>query len=161
MTDQQEPISSTGRRTFLVRTVLAIQTAMAAALAFVLGGAILGPGFRRREESWLRASALGALRDNEPVAVTLRVARQDGYAQVVDRTVVYLVKVGERDVRALSSTCTHLGCRTSYDRVTRRIVCPCHGGVFDVQGNVLEGPPSEPLAPLTTRIDGDNVLVQV
>jgi nitrite reductase/ring-hydroxylating ferredoxin subunit len=161
MTDQQQPIASMGRRNFLVRAIVALHGAMLAALAFVLGGAILSPSFRRREESWLRAASLGALRDNEPVAVTLRVSRQDGYAQVVDRTVVYLVKVGERDVRALSSTCTHLGCRTSYDRVTRHIVCPCHGGVFDVQGNVIEGPPSEPLAPLATRIDGGNVLVQV
>ena len=48
--------------------------------------------------------------------VTLRVTRQDGYSQVVDRTVVYLVRTGEQDVRAMQSTCTHLGCRTAYDR---------------------------------------------
>ena len=161
MTDQQQPMSDMGRRNFLVRVIAVVQGVMAAMLAFVLGGAVLAPSFRRREQSWLQATSLRALRDNEPLAVTLRVARQDGYAQVVDRTVVYLVKLGERDVRAFSSTCTHLGCRTSYDREARQIVCPCHGGVFDIQGNVLVGPPSEPLAALTTRIEDDQVLVQV
>jgi menaquinol-cytochrome c reductase iron-sulfur subunit len=159
MTDQ--PMHEMGRRSFLVRAISTVHAAMGATLAFILGGTILAPSFRRPESSWLRAGSLGSLRDNEAVPVTLRVARRDGYAQVVDSTVIYLVKMGERDVRALQSTCTHLGCRTSYDRESRRILCPCHGGVYDMQGNVLEGPPPTPLASLTTRIEDDQVLVQV
>ena len=93
--------------------------------------------------------------------VTLRVTRQDGYSQVVDRTVVYLVRTGEQDVRAMQSTCTHLGCRTAYDRKSKRILCPCHGGVFDSQGNVVDGPPPAPLPTLTTRVENGHVLVQV
>ena len=161
MTEQQQAIADPGRRNFLVRVITVVQGVMAATLVFVLGGTILAPSFRRRQESWLRASSLSALRENEPLAVTLRVARQDGYAQVVDRTIVYLVRLGEGDVRALSSTCTHLGCRTAYDRESRQIVCPCHGGIFDIHGNVVEGPPPEPLEPLKTRIENDEVFVQV
>lgn len=134
---------------------------MGAVVAFVLGATTLAPSFSRRDETWLLAAALDALPDNQPVPVTLRVTRQDGYSQVVDRTVVYLVRTGDQDVRALHSTCTHLGCRTSYDRRVKRIVCPCHGGVFDVQGNVVAGPPPEPLPTLTTRIEDGNVMVQV
>ena len=133
---------------------------MGATLAFVLGGAILAPSFQRRAEEWLSAGRLDLLREDEPMAVTLRVSRQDGYAQVVDRKVVYLVRSGQ-DVRALESTCTHLGCRTSYDREGKRIVCPCHGGVFGIDGRVVAGPPPEPLRALPTRIDGDQILVQV
>ncbi len=150
-----------GRRSFLTRTIAAVYTVIGATLTFIVGGAILAPGFQRRTATWLRAGTLDDLRDDEPIAVTLRVARQDGHAQVVDRTVVYLVKVGEREVRALASTCTHLGCRTSYDRESRRIQCPCHGGVYDVQGNVLEGPPPAPLPALSTRIEDDQVFVQI
>ena len=68
---------------------------------------------------------------------------------------------GRDIIYALSTTCTHLGCRTSYDRRAKRIVCPCHGGVFDVQGNVVAGPPPVPLPTLTTRIEDGNVMVQV
>lgn len=161
MTEQQSPSPELGRRNFLIRTISAIHAAMGATLAFVLGGAVLKPSFESRESSWLRAGTLGALPANEPVPVTLRIARRDGYAQVVDRTVVYLVKVSDTEVRALNSTCTHLGCRTSYDRESRRILCPCHGGVYDVQGNVLDGPPPTPLASMTTRIEDGQVLVQV
>lgn len=160
MTDHQPTPISLGRRNFFVRVITGIHAVMGAGLAFILGGAVLAPSFRRRDESWLHAAALDAVRENEPLAVTLRVARQDGYSQVVDRKVIYLVRQGS-EVRAMQSTCTHLGCRTSYDKPNKRIICPCHGGVYDLQGNVLEGPPPAPLPSIATRVEGDQVLVQV
>lgn len=134
---------------------------MGATLAFILGGAILAPSFQRKSESWLRAATLDRLRDDEPLPVTLRVARHDGLTQVIDRTVVYLVKTGDNQVRAMQSTCTHLGCRTSYDRDRKLILCPCHGGVYDMQGQVIAGPPPAPLPTLPTRIEDGTILVQV
>ena len=88
------------------------------------------------------------------------VARPDGPSEVVDRKVVYLVKSGGA-IRALDSTCTHLGCRTRFNPESRLIECPCHGGVYDVDGNVVSGPPPAPLRALTTRIDSGRVMVQV
>jgi Rieske Fe-S protein len=161
MTESQTPAQGVGRRRFLARLIAAVHGAIGATLTFILGGPALAPAFQRRRTAWLHAGSIDSLRDNEPLAVTLRIARQDGYAQVVDRTVIYLVKVGEGEVRALSSTCTHLGCRTSYDPETRRIACPCHGGAYDVQGNVIAGPPPAPLAALETRIEGDQILVEL
>ncbi|MGE0043977.1 MAG: ubiquinol-cytochrome c reductase iron-sulfur subunit, partial [Vicinamibacterales bacterium] len=140
MSTQTEPVESMGRRGFFVRTIAAVHAAIGATLTFIVGGAVLAPSFSRREATWLPAADLNALRDNEPVSVTLRVTRQDGYAQVVDRKVVYLVRTGDGGVRALDSTCTHLGCRTSYDPASGRIKCPCHGGQFDTTGKVLDGP---------------------
>ncbi len=149
------------RRGFFARIVTLVHGAMGATLGVILGGAVLAPAFTKRKNSWLPAGTLDALEENVPVPVTLRVTRADGYAQVVDRQVVYLVKTGEKDVRALSSTCTHLGCRTSWDAETQTIRCPCHGGVFDARGDVKGGPPPAPLPRLETKIDGDRVLVQL
>jgi Rieske Fe-S protein len=161
MTDSQTTAAPLGRRNFLVRAITAIHAAMAATVAVIVGGATLAPSFSRRDETWLRAAELEQLPENQPVPVTLRVMRSDGYSQVIDRTVVYLVRTGNDSVRALQSTCTHLGCRTSYDRKSKRILCPCHGGVFDVHGNVMDGPPPAPLPSLATKVEGGHVLVQV
>jgi Rieske Fe-S protein len=161
MNDLQSSDSSIGRRNFLVRTIIAIQATIGATVAFIAGATTLAPSFSRRDGTWLHATELESLPENQPVPVTLRVTRNDGYSQVVDRTVVYLVRTGDQDVRALHSTCTHLGCRTSYDRKTKRILCPCHGGMFDIHGNVLGGPPPAPLPSLTTKVVDGNVLVQV
>ncbi|MGE3273464.1 MAG: ubiquinol-cytochrome c reductase iron-sulfur subunit [Vicinamibacterales bacterium] len=161
MTTQTEPVESMGRRNFFVRIITAVHAVMGATLTFIVGGAILSPSFKAREVTWLPAGDVGTLKDNEPLAVTLRVSRQDGYAQVVDRRVVYLVRTDGGDVRAMDSTCTHLGCRTSYDADTGLIRCPCHGGVFTPQGQVVDGPPPEPLRTLPTRVDNGQIMVQV
>ena len=87
---------------------------MGSTLAFVHGRAVLSPAFAKRETLWLHAGDLNALASGEPVPVTLRIARPDGASEVVDRRVIYLVRTGDREVRALDSTCTHLGCRTRF-----------------------------------------------
>jgi Rieske Fe-S protein len=150
-----------GRRRFLAGVINTIYGGIAGTLAVILGGSVLSPSFARRREGWLPAIDLSELVDNEPTPVTIRRARDDGYAQIVDRQVVFLVKTGESSVVALSSTCTHLGCRVSWNADDSRFECPCHGGVFDREGAVTAGPPPAPLPKLATKIEGDRVLVQI
>ena len=149
------------RRKFFARIITSIHAAIGGTVGAVLGGAILSPMFGRRQENWLTAARLTDLIENRPVPVTLRVAREDGYNQVVDRFTVFLVKTGDAEVMALDSTCTHLGCRVSWDAETQELKCPCHGGVYDTLGQVKAGPPPSPLARIQTRIDGNQVQVQV
>ena len=149
------------RRSFLVRVINSIHAVIGGTVGIILGGAILSPLFGSREENWLTAANLSDLPDDRPTPVTLRIAREDGYNQVIDRRTVFLVKNSDTDVMALDSTCTHLGCRVSWDAETQELKCPCHGGVYDSSGAVKAGPPPAPLARLTTRIEGDQVLVQL
>lgn len=148
------------RRHLLVRTITAVYAAIGATLAYVLGGATLAPSFAAHTPRWLEAAPLDRLDGAAPTPVTLRIARQDGYRQVVDRRVVYLSRAGA-GVRALDSTCSHLGCRTRYDAELRQFVCPCHGGAYDVDGRVVAGPPPAPLRRLETRLEGGRVYVRV
>ena len=149
------------RRRFLAGVITTIHAVIGGTLAAVLGGSVLSPGFARRRQRWLPAGPVADLVDDEPTPVTVRIARDDGYAQIVERQVVFLVKDGDARVTALSSTCTHLGCRVSWDAEKQELLCPCHGGVFDKRGAVKSGPPPAPLARLHTRIDGEQVLVQL
>ena len=159
--DVRSTIDSTaGRRGFLVRVIQTVHAGIGATLAFIVGGAVVAPSFTRREPLWLPAGTMPQLDEGVPAPVTLRVARADGASEVVDRRVVYLVRRGAA-VRALDSTCTHLGCRTRFNAESRRIECPCHGGVYDTDGNVVSGPPPSPLASIPTRIEHDRILVQV
>ena len=148
------------RRTLLVRFIQSIHAVMGATLALVVGGAVVAPSFTRRQSAWLPAGDFAALEDGLPLPVTLRVARPDGATEMIDRRVVYLVRAGH-DVRALDSTCTHLGCRTKFNPESKRIECPCHGGVYDAAGNVVSGPPPSPLRRLATRVDNDTVFVEI
>lgn len=56
-------------------------------------------------------------------------------------------------LRALSATCTHLGCTVRQDAATGGFVCPCHGSRFGPEGEVTGGPAAAPLAFLELRRD--------
>jgi len=150
-----------GRRRFLARIITTIHAAIATSLGVVLGGTVLSPLFGKQEDNWLPAGTLSNLPEHDPLPVTLRVAREDGYNQIIARKNIFLVRTGDSGVMAIDSTCTHLGCGVRWDADEQLIKCPCHGGVYDRVGTVKSGPPPAPLARLTTKVEGDQILVQV
>jgi len=49
-------------------------------------------------------------------------------------------------VHGFSKVCTHSGCDIEWAQGTKTFDCPCHGGRFTCKGQVINGPPSLPLA---------------
>jgi cytochrome b6-f complex iron-sulfur subunit len=72
-----------------------------------------------------------------------------------DTRVAVIREAGE--IYALSLVCTHLGCTVAV--TPKELVCPCHGSVFDRQGNVVEGPADRPLIRYAVEDRGDRVVV--
>jgi cytochrome b6-f complex iron-sulfur subunit len=70
-----------------------------------------------------------------------------------------IINRSDKGFIALSRVCTHLGCLVDYNRGERRLLCPCHAGNFDLEGNVLSGPPPKPLKAIPLRIDGENIII--
>jgi Rieske Fe-S protein len=60
---------------------------------------------------------------------------------------------------ALSSRCMHLGCPVRWVDAAERFICPCHGGVYDLLGRRVGGPPVRPLDRFYTRVVGEDVQV--
>ena len=51
----------------------------------------------------------------------------------------------DKEILAIGTVCTHLGCSVFYRAKEDIFECPCHQGVFDGLGNPVSGPPQEPL----------------
>ena len=149
------------RRRVLVVFVNTVAGMIGAGLSAVLGAFALRPA-PRRESAWLRAGSLEDLTANVPVPRVVSVATADGWYRARTPSTVFVVWDGDRTVHALSGTCTHLGCQVRWDAGSTTFRCPCHGGVFDVQGNVVAGPPPRPLDRVEARVDPDErVLVRL
>ncbi len=61
--------------------------------------------------------------------------------------------------RALSATCTHLGCTVQYRSDLREVWCACHNGLYDLNGRNISGPPPRPLEVYDVHLRGDEVVV--
>ena len=60
---------------------------------------------------------------------------------------------------AISSRCAHLGCPVRWVDAAERFICPCHGGVYDLLGRRVGGPPVRPLDRFYTRVEGEDVQI--
>lgn len=105
----------------------------------------------------------GAVRDRNLV----RVADHDEVKERSAKKVVLLgrpvilVRMEHDRWFALSAICTHMNiCHLDWNEERRQLVCPCHGGAFDVYGNVVQGPPSIPLATFPVERVGDELFVR-
>ena len=149
------------RRRALAVFVNTVAVSLAGGLSAVLGAFALRSGASRNEGRWVRAGLAADLTAHTPVPRVVSFSRQDGWYRERGRETVFLVWDGDRTVHAISATCTHLGCQVRWDAAATTFRCPCHGGVFDAQGNVLDGPPPRPLDRHEARIDGDSGQVMV
>lgn len=56
----------------------------------------------------------------------------------------YLVR-NETGFLALWQRCTHLGCAVPWDEAAGQFHCPCHGSLFNTEGEVTGGPAPRPM----------------
>lgn len=86
-----------------------------------------------------------------------------GQAQLVrhgDQPIV-VVRTADDSFIGLSAVCTHLNCVLTWDPAEAVLLCPCHDGAFDVNGNVLRGPPPRPLQRYRVEVRMGEVFVHL
>jgi cytochrome b6-f complex iron-sulfur subunit len=72
---------------------------------------------------------------------------------------VLLIHTGDNEWRAFSAVCTHLNCTVQYQEASHQIWCACHNGLYNLNGQVVSGPPPKALEEYAVRIRGDEVVV--
>ncbi len=123
-------------------------------------GALIGPALRREEANWLPLGDPASFRAGVPVAVNLSITSQDGWIKTTQVKTVWVVAQPGGDITVFNGRCTHLGCAYSWQAAGSRFACPCHGGIFALDGSVQAGPPPRPLDGLQTRVQDGVLQVQ-
>ncbi|GMV19855.1 MAG: iron-sulfur protein [Polyangiaceae bacterium] len=72
-------------------------------------------------------------------------------ALVGDRPVL-VIRMEDGTFRAFSALCTHLQCVVAYAPERKQIECPCHRGVYSLDGQNVSGPPPRPLDALSVAV---------
>jgi Rieske Fe-S protein len=125
-----------------------------------LAGLVVTPKSLGPLRKWRKAIPLSELPTALPYAAVLTERHDDGWYGTRRQTVVFIDKDGDQ-FRALSATCSHLGCHVKWEPGAGQFKCPCHGGCYDRSGKVLSGPPPRPLDEVKIRVNPTNATLEV
>ena len=129
-------------------------------VALPLIGPIIAPAMRRRRRRYYSLGSVEQFQTDEPVSTAFELVRYDGWREVRESRKVYVRRLAPGQFIAYSIVCTHLGCSVRWDGETDRFRCPCHGGVYDIEGEVVAGPPPRPLTRLRTFVSNNELIVE-
>jgi menaquinol-cytochrome c reductase iron-sulfur subunit len=134
----------------------------AAVVTVLLGipivGFLISPLFRQQQVVWRKVGDIADVPDGEPTKFEVAFPL-DAWTTAESNLAVYVVKTGG-DTRIFSNVCTHMQCPVRWDDALRQFLCPCHGGLYDINGTNVGGPPPKPLPQYVHRIDGTTLFVQ-
>ena len=71
-----------------------------------------------------------------------------------------LIETAAGEYRAMSASCTHLGCTVQYRPDLRQVWCACHNGGYDLNGRNISGPPPRPLELFDVQVRSDEIFVR-
>lgn len=137
-----------------------IAAAIGATLAVPAVAYVVGPALRRKTLGWLNAGAVGDLVADQPVQREVEVGTQEGWFTTQSIKGVWVVKRSTGEIRVYNPHCTHLGCAYAWNDAARQFQCPCHGGVYDLDGRVIAGPPPRTLDTLDFQVEGERLEIK-
>lgn len=155
-THTEEP----SRRAFLAQVIGACGAFLTALLGIPAVGAAIAPALQREEAEWLSLGSPETFPEGLPRSVNLTLVSRDGWIESTTVKGVWVVRQPGNQFTVFNGRCTHLGCAYSWQTDQHQFACPCHAGVFAMDGKVLAGPPPRALDTLQTRIEGGDLEVK-
>jgi menaquinol-cytochrome c reductase iron-sulfur subunit len=156
--EKHEDIS---RRDAMKTAISLIGGLIGAALGIPAIAYLIGPSLKTNQVNWVRVGPLSGIELGTPTLFKPKVARQNGWITEEEEIAVYVLTENGREFLAMSNICTHLGCRARWIPEQGQFFCPCHNGVYDKYGYVISGPPPRPLDEFETKIEDDNLFIQL
>jgi Rieske Fe-S protein len=145
------------RRDFIKLATLTVGGAIGAAVGLPSVLYLVDPALQSGgKDAWVPLGPLENFEIGKPTPVTFVRAKVNGWEKTSNSYGVFVLRKSDTDVLVLSNKCTHLACRVNWKDEKQAYVCPCHDATFDMEGNVLGGPPPRPL----DKYAGDTLIIE-
>lgn len=150
------------RRSFFGALLLVGSAGMGAILAVPVLRYVLYPLYAKSNKTiWSPIGAIDMFRNlSKPMLTLLDLKQVDGWREVDSSETVYVTKDAQGTMAVLSSICPHMGCTVAWRDGEHDFYCPCHGSVFDADGNHVSGPSPRGLDPLPNKVEDGKLLVK-
>ena len=151
-----------GRRKFMSGLIGVVAGAVTALIGLPAVGYLISPGVKRQnEEKWLTLGPVSSVTPGIPAGFPFSRKIKDGWVASTQTGVAYVVTHDGENIKAFSNVCTHLSCRVTWNEERGGFFCPCHDGLFGVDGEVLAGPQPRPLDQFETKIDNGQIQIRL
>lgn len=142
---------SVPRRTFLGYGIGFVGAMIGGMLGVPMVTYAISPALDKPETEWKEVGRLEDFPVGVPKLITVDRTRKDGWVKTKEKLPLFVFQRAKGDVTIYDVRCTHLGCPVSFK--DSKYFSPCHGGVFDLDGRVLAGPPPRPLDRYEVKVE--------
>lgn len=150
-----------GRREFTKIVTAFLGSIMGIIAGIPIIGYVIDPALKSKEtDEWIPIGPLENYPIGTPTPYAYTLTQVNGWERTTTSHggTVLRHSEAEDDILVLSNRCTHLSCRVRYKEETQTYDCPCHDAKFDTEGEVIYGPPPEPLEKFAHMVE-DGVLL--
>jgi menaquinol-cytochrome c reductase iron-sulfur subunit len=149
-----------GRRAFFSLLTYGLGAAAAALVGIPFVGYLFGA--RKAPVDWVRLGPVADFPQGQTRQVTFDNPLRRPWDGMVAHTSVYVRYEGRDENETdeakghkflvLAANCAHLGCPVEWFAESGLFMCPCHGGVYNSNGEHASGPPPRGLFPCVYRV---------
>lgn len=149
-----------GRRKFLTGIIGVVASTVAALVGIPAIGYLISPGVKKQnEDQWLTLGPVSSLKPGVPTGFPYSRRIRDGWVESTQTGIAYAITHDGQEVKVFSNLCTHLSCRVTWNEAKQGFFCPCHDGLFGINGEVLSGPQPRPLDQFKTKIENGQISI--
>ena len=147
----------------MIMTINGVGAGTALLIGAPIVGSVLSPVFAKRRTPWVLVADIGQVPVGVPTAYVVNLPINEGWAVPPVPRTVYVVKLnllGQVEMLTLSNVCTHMQCDVHWDINLKAFLCPCHGGLYSIDGTNVGGPPPWPLFRYQHKLVGNTLYVR-
>lgn len=147
------------RRNFLQAIIASVAGIIGVSLSGLVSGYFLSPLLRKEPMEWTLVADIRDIPLGTPAKVVYSQRTTDGWVRQQEAKLAWVLTEDGQRFTVYEPHCTHLGCGYFWHADKKVFFCPCHDGVYDIQGNVLSGPPPRPLDRMENKVEQGKLYV--